>query len=253
MVAQVGAGGEKAEGEGALPVARHGGESGADRPLRLFVAVELPDEVKQSLDEAIAVLRQAGADAGLAWVRPEAIHLTLKFLGPTPVARVPTITAALRQALEGATSFELRPDGPGTFHGGKNPHFTRRFPRESRHDNVRVLWVGVGPGAERLAELAGRVETALAPHGFPAERRPFAGHLTLARVREQADRATRERLWRALEPYVSRGTMVVGRFDPARVPRFPPFRVSGVTLIESTLTPAGAVYRAVETFALAAR
>jgi 2'-5' RNA ligase len=218
-----------------------------DRPLRLFVAVELPDEVKQALGDAIETLRRAGAEQGIAWVRPEAIHLTLKFLGATPAARVPTIAAGLQQAVAGVAAFELQPAGLGTFHGGKSPHFTRRFPRESRHDNVRVIWVGLGPGKERLVALAGRVEAALAPLGFPAEPRPFAGHLTLARVREQADRATRERVWRALEPYVSLGTMVVGRFDPARVPRFPAFRVTAVSLIASTLTPGGAVHRLLET------
>jgi 2'-5' RNA ligase len=239
--------------DGGGVVSRAMTESGEDRPLRLFVAAELPDDVKQALGDAVAILRQASVpftEDGLAWVRPEAIHLTLKFLGATPAARVPAIAAGLRQAVEGAAPFELRPEGLGTFHGGKSPHFTRRFPRESRHHNVRVIWVGLGPGKERLAELAGRIEAALAPLGFPAEPRPFAGHLTLARVREQADRATRERIWRALEPYVSLGTMVVGRFDPARVPRFPAFRVTTVSLIASTLTPGGAVYRTLETRAL---
>jgi 2'-5' RNA ligase len=252
-VAHAGAIDGDAQGSGASPGSRQGGDRVAERELRLFVAVDLPAEVRQALGDAIGTLRRAGADAGVAWVRPDAIHLTLKFLGSTPAARVPAITAGLRQAVAGAAPFELQPEGFGTFHGGKNPRFTRRFPRESRHHNVRVLWVGLGLGRERLAELAGRVETALAPLGFPAEQRPFSGHLTLARVREQADRATRERLWRALEPYVSLGTMVVGRFDPGRVPRFPAFRVTGVSLIASTLTPGGAIYCTLEAFALAER
>lgn len=224
-------------------------EHGERRPLRLFVAVELPAEVKDALGDAIAMLRREGVDEGLRWVRPEAIHLTLRFLGSAPPARLPAITPALRQALDGVAPFELRPDGLGTFHGGQNPHFTRRFPRETRHHNVRALWVGIGGETERLADLASRADAALASLGFPTETRRFTAHLTLARVRADVDRATRERLWRTLEPYVSKSTMVVGRFDPGQVPRFPPFRVDRVSLMQSTLAPDGATYRALEVFA----
>jgi 2'-5' RNA ligase len=133
-----------------------------------------------------------------------------------------------------------------------SPARNRASPGGSRASRVTTTcaWVGVGLGRESLVELPGRVEAALAPLGFPAERRPFAGHLTLARVRAPADRATRERLWRALEPCGSLGTLVVGRFDPARVRPFPAFRVTSVSLIASPLTSGGAVYRTLEAFAL---
>ncbi|MGH7322301.1 MAG: RNA 2',3'-cyclic phosphodiesterase, partial [Candidatus Rokuibacteriota bacterium] len=166
--------------------------------LRLFVAVELPEDVKQALREAIATLKRAGIDDGLRWARLEGIHLTLKFLGATPPAKVPAIATALRDALAGATPFELRPEGLGTFHGGRNPHFTRKFPREAYPSTLRVLWVGVSGDTDRLADLAARIETALEPHGVEREKRPFSAHLTLARVRDEADRATRERLSHAL-------------------------------------------------------
>ncbi len=218
--------------------------------LRLFIAVELAEDVKQALREAITTLKRAGVDEGLRWARPEGIHLTLKFLGATARAKVAAIATAIREALAGATAFELRPEGLGTFHGGRNLHFTRKFPREAYPSTVRVLWVGLSGETDRLAELAARIETALEPHGVEREKRPFSAHLTLARVRDEADRATRERLSHALAPYASRSTMVVGRFDADRVPRFPPFRVDRVSLMQSTLQRGGAVYHAVETFAL---
>jgi 2'-5' RNA ligase len=223
---------------------------GGEDSLRLFIAIALPDEVRAALADAMGVLRRAGADDGLRWVRPEGIHVTLKFLGPTPRAKVPAIVAGLREAVAGIAAFELHPAGFGAFHGGKNPHFTREHPREAYHYNLRVLWVGVEGETARLAELAARVEDAIAPLGFQREKRPFAAHLTLARMREDATRETRERVHQALVPYLSKSTMSVGGFDASRVPRFPPFRAGHVSLMQSTLQRGGALYSAVETFPL---
>jgi 2'-5' RNA ligase len=219
------------------------------RPLRLFVAVELSDDVRRALDDAIAVLKRAGADDGLRWVRPDGIHLTLKFLGATPPDRVSAIVSALREHLRGATAFDLQPDGFGAFHGGKHVVSRREWQREPRHHNVRVVWVGVEGETAKLAGLASRVEAALSPLGFPAENRPFSAHLTLARARDDSGRETRERLYKALDPYLSKSTRS-GNFRQELVPRFPPFRVDHVSLMQSMLRPGGAVYRAVETFAL---
>jgi 2'-5' RNA ligase len=205
-----------------------------DRSLRLFVAVELPREVREALAAAVDTLRRAGVDDGLRWVRPEGIHVTLKFLGATPPARVPQIGEALRRALAGAAAFALQPESVGTFPGGRAAH--------ARGD-VRVVWVGVAGDTAALGDAAARVERALAPLGYPTERRPFAAHLTLARVREEASREMRERILRALEPYAA------GAADPARL-RFPSFEARAVSLMQSTLRPGGAEYRALETVAL---
>jgi 2'-5' RNA ligase len=220
--------------------------------LRLFVAVELPDDVRRALDDAVESLKRAGVDEGLRWVRPEGIHVTLKFLGATPREKVDAIIAGLRDAVSGVAPFELRPEGLGTFHGGRNPHFTRQYRRERYPSNVRVLWVGVEGDTALLAELAARVEAAISPLGFPTEKRPFAAHLTLARVRDEASKETRERLSSALAPFVSKSGVVVGVFDEARVPKFPRLRVESLSLMQSTLQRGGAVYRALATFPLGA-
>lgn len=220
----------------------------AERSLRLFVAVELPREVRDALAAAIDDLKRAGADEGLRWVRPDSIHLTLKFLGATPAARVDAIVAALGEAGGSAAPFDVRPRGIGSFHGGKrhNPAWQRR---ESYHYNLRVLWVGIGDGADELRALGERVEVALNPLGFERERRDFFPHLTLARVREDADRPARERMFRTLEPFLSGGVRT-GYFRPELVRDFPMFHVKQLTLMQSTLQPGAAVYRAVETIAL---
>jgi 2'-5' RNA ligase len=118
--------------------------------------------------------------------------------------------------------FELRAGGFGTFGSGRT---------------VRVLWIGVGGETDRLRALAGRVEDATEPLGFPREKRPFAAHLTLARVRDDADRVTRERLHAALQPFLSK---------ESAAPAIPSLRADRVSLMQSTLQRGGAVYRAVE-------
>ena len=218
------------------------------RSVRLFVAIELPIDVKRALEDAVRTLRAAGVDDGVRWVRPEGIHVTLKFLGPTREERVPPISDALARAIRGTPSFDLQPSGIGAFHGGRNQHFTRSYPRESYPQNIRVLWVGVHGDTAALAALADRVEGALNPLGFPREKRAFSAHLTLARVREDASRETRIALSEALRPFLSEGSITPAVFDASRVPQFPSFRADRVSLMRSTLQRGGAVYDAVVSF-----
>ncbi len=225
-----------------------GEHSDASPQLRLFVAIELPDPVRNALAEAIAMLKRAGIGEGLRWPRPEGIHLTLKFLGATPPDGVPAIVSALDAALDGVPRFKLQPCEFGAFHGGKG--VVRGHPvRETYHYNLRVLWVGLDGATDQLAGLASRVDAALAPLGYAAEKRPFFAHLTLARVRENANRPTREAMGAALRPYLSRGTRG-GDFQPELVPPFPAFTVDRVSLMQSTLQPGGAIYRALHTVPL---
>jgi 2'-5' RNA ligase len=221
----------------------------APRPLRLFAAIELPAGVRAALSDAAAALRAAGADEGLRWVRPEGIHLTLKFLGATDPARVPQVEDALRAAAHAAEPLTVQPAGIGAFHGGRHVAGRRDWQREPRHHNVRVIWVGVDGDVAGLRALAGAIDAALEPLGFAPERRPYSPHLTLARVRERSDRATRERLHAALEPFLSRSTRS-GRHRPQLVPAFPAFRAEQLSLMRSTPRPGGAVYDALASFPL---
>jgi len=224
-----------------------------DKNLRLFVAVELPDDVKAALGAALYLLRRVAGDRGLRWVRPEGIHVTLKFLGGVADLQVETIISALRGALAEASivPFDLQQYRLGAFHGGRHMPVEFRGSREAYRYNLRVVWVGMRGATDALASLAATVESAIAPLGYPTEKRPFAAHLTLARMRDDADRATRETVYDALEPYLSESTRT-GNFRPELVPEFPAFRVARVSLMQSTIQPGGAVYRAVETFSLSA-
>ena len=184
----------------------------ADRPrdLRLFIALELPPDVRRHLREVVDSL---GALPSVRWVRSEGIHLTLKFLGNTPQARVPKLTAGLDACIAGVPALQLTTTHAGTF-GGKN---------------TRVIWVGVGGETSRLSTLAGAVDEMAERLGFPGENRDFRAHLTLGRVREEASPADRQ----AIRDAVAQLSL-----------REVPFDADEVTLFRSELREGGAVYSA---------
>ncbi len=195
-------------------------EKNEESELRLFVACELPPEMKDGLAALEETLRRQGAPP-LRWVRPDGIHLTLKFLGGVPAERVAAICAALAPIVEGIRPLALSLGSVGTFGGRRG---------------ARVLWVGVEGDVSRVAELQRRVEAALAPLGFPAENRPFSPHLTLARVPENVGGADRERLWE------------LAKAVPA--PKAAPVTIREVSLMRSILGPGGAVYERLAAFPL---
>jgi 2'-5' RNA ligase len=183
------------------------------RTLRLFVACELPADVKDALAGIQRDLRRAGGD-GLRFVRPEGVHVTLKFLGNVEEGRVDAIVRALAGAIE-PFELEVRPAGLGGFGGS----------------GLRVVWVGLQGDVAGLAALARRVEEALGPLGFAPEGRPFAAHLTLARVRDETPAAERRRLAGLIE-----------RHSPAPLP---PMILREVRLMRSVPGPGGSVYQRV--------
>jgi len=136
--------------------------------LRLFIAVELPGEVRQRLSTLQHQLQRAGLER-LRWTRPEGIHITLKFLGETPAAKRPAIEAAIADAAHGVRAHDLTLGKLGRF-GSRNA--------------PRVLWVDVAGDTDALQGLQKCVDERIAPLGFPLDNRPFAAHLTLARVPE---------------------------------------------------------------------
>lgn len=137
---------------------------------RLFIAVPLPEDaaaaVRSVVDEVRATPLPDGA-RDVRWVRLDGLHLTLRFLGPTPEDRVEPTAAAMGEAAESlAGPIALELGGAGT------------FPPQGR---PRALWLGIVEGAEALGDLATRLDAALVSAGWPSEHRPFRAHLTLAR------------------------------------------------------------------------
>ena len=181
--------------------------------MRLFVAVDVPDEIKRSIEEDVVEPLRTYL-TGARWTRPEGRHLTLKFLGNVADERVEEIVAALSEAAGRRAPVDAAFDELGGFPNLRRP---------------RVLWLGIGPGNEGLASLAGSVEDALQPLGFPGEDRPFHAHFTLARFPKPS---------------------LIGEPPAVRVPD-DLFAVPEIVLFRSQLHPKGARYTALERFPLA--
>jgi RNA 2',3'-cyclic 3'-phosphodiesterase len=143
---------------------------GADLPgRRIFVAVPLPDNATEAVAALVESVRAEGIPGGgrdVRWVRLDGLHLTIRFLGPTPEDRIDSARLAVRDAAGRSAPFELSIGGAGAFPSAARP---------------RALWLGVHDPSGELGRLAGVVEGALVAGGWPAESRPFAAHLTLAR------------------------------------------------------------------------
>lgn len=196
--------------------------------MRLFVALELPPDVRQAAGELARELKRSGAD--VKWVKPETMHLTLKFLGEVPDKEVPAVTGALERALAGREGLELALEGCGAFPSPKRP---------------QVVWLGVAGQVEELKDLARAVESELARLGFPPERRSFKAHLTLGRLR-------RGRRGGGGGGGGGGGVVPLAREIAARAAYAgPAFRADWVALMKSTLTPAGPIYEPLAEFDLA--
>jgi 2'-5' RNA ligase len=167
--------------------------------IRAFVALELDARLRQAISELQA--RFAGL-AGLRLVRPEGVHLTLRFFGWSARAQLEAVTPEIASAAAACPPFETRVSGLGTFPERGAP---------------RVLWLGVGLPPSVL-ELQGACERAARAAGFAPEERPFAPHLTLGRFRERVRRP-------ALEPVDLGAT-----------------RIDSLALFQSETRPGGAVY-----------
>jgi 2'-5' RNA ligase len=129
--------------------------------MRIFIGIDLDPEVRGRISRFLEGVESFAPDA--RWVRPESLHITLKFIGEQTAERVEAVAEHLRRV--GGSTFEIRAGGYGFFPTVKAP---------------RVFWIGIHAGPQ-LAELAGSVDTATAELGIPREDRPFSPHLTLAR------------------------------------------------------------------------
>ena len=154
-----------AGGMPALPA----GRCAPDESWRLFIAIELPSSVRRSVQDHINQLRQAVPEARASWIREENLHLTIKFLGDTPVTKVETLSQAAQRAARQVFPFELVIGGGGTFPARGQP---------------RVLWIGIEDPTNNQTKLQRALEDECESAGFPREARPFHPHLTIARLRQ---------------------------------------------------------------------
>ncbi len=150
---------------------RHGRPPLGNRDVpRLFVAVPIPPAISIRIGDLVADVQRALGSAGqrVRWVQMEGLHVTLRFLGPTPASQVETVGQAVeRSAAAAGGPFEIRVGGAGTF-----PEPTR----------PRALWLGIRSGATELGQLSSALTRELGSAGWDLDERPFRPHLTIART-----------------------------------------------------------------------
>lgn len=183
--------------------------------MRLFVAAELPSSLRDRIGAVQEEMR--GAPLPVRWVRPEGIHLTLKFLGEVPGPRLAGIETALREAGRGIVPFRLEACGAVAYPERGAP---------------RLIWVEVRGDLAAARCLAAAIDAATAGLGFAAETREFRAHLTMGRVKGPGRGDWRPALARA-------GGQASGEFE-----------VKEYVLFQSRLDPGGAVYASLARFPL---
>jgi len=180
--------------------------------MRLFVSVDLPDELAPAVESVQDDLRDA---SGLDFTDPEQAHLTLKFLGEVDPDRLDAIEDALRGAVEeaGVAPFEATVEGIGAFPSA---------------EYIRVVWLGIERGTEEMTRLHEAIEPRTTALGFDPEEHDFTPHVTLARMNHAGGKELVQRVLRERDPEV--GSM----------------RVEEIRLKESDLGPEGPTYVTVE-------
>ena len=171
----------------------------ANQTYRVFVAIEVPAEIRRRIGAYVNQLRGKFPDVRASWSREDNLHLTLKFLGDVEVSRTEALSQACTRAVHRVNPFELEINGCGTF---------------PPHGKTKVLWIGVRyagvppvaskepqasgkenpeAGEDLLLSLHAAIEASCAAAGFVPEPRPYHPHLTIARLREpRASRALAE-------------------------------------------------------------
>jgi RNA 2',3'-cyclic 3'-phosphodiesterase len=178
--------------------------------MRLFVALDVSDSVRRRAADLIEMVsgRIGAVGAGLAWVPPDRLHVTLLFIGHVDASTADDVRRRLSTPYD-LTPFTVEFRGLGLFPPGGRP---------------RVVWAGIERGSADVGRL--HVETVLRLEGVPFRReaRPFSAHLTLGRFREQGPARVRRELLALAPPEIGRCT------------------IEAVTLYESRLSPRGAAY-----------
>ncbi len=189
--------------------------------IRAFIAVPLPDVLLRELARLQRRLEERAPQRSVRWVRPESVHLTLKFLGDTPTDDLPGIEQALAAVARNAPASTFTVEEVGCFPNTHRP---------------RVVWVGVQEPTGRLAVLQDAIEEVMVPFGYEPEGRGFKPHLTLGRVRRKV----------RLNDVAQVGEVVAG----TEVGQLAEVVADRFALIRSVLKPTGAEYTTLETFVL---
>lgn len=178
-----------------------------EKLIRTFLAVELPQRVKSTVLNLQTTVQTK--PKVLKWVKMDNIHLTLRFIGPTPEREVPRISAEVKKAVARHNDLSLFISGTGVFPKPQRP---------------RVLWLGADGEVQKLKNLVNDINNELEKLGFPAEEREYSPHITIGRIRYP----------QKITPDVT--NFLNSEYDPIEV------KVQSVRFFQSDLVPGGPIY-----------
>jgi len=196
--------------------------------MRIFIGIDLDPDVRVRISRFLEGVQGFVPEA--RWMRPESLHITLKFIGEQKPEQVDAITERL-QRIEGS-AFEIRAAGYGFFPTAKA---------------ARVLWIGIRSGPQ-LAELAKNIDAAAAEVGIQSEDRPYSPHLTLARA--GAGRKSGSPKWRTGDGPGAVFAVLEQRLNAMSELDFGTMTAREFILYQSQLSPAGSKYTKLQRFAL---
>jgi len=187
-----------------------------EKPLRLFIAISIPEVVKGEIELARNELRSLLQESRITWTKPEQFHLTLRFLGEVEAERISALSEAMREVGNGFARLKLVAKGIGCFPNMRRP---------------RVIWVGVGDEAGQLVQLQQRIQEATEPFTSEEAEKRFHGHVTLGRVKEIGRKESK---------------MLAELAERMEARMFGEWHGDEVEILKSELTPEGARHSCIE-------
>jgi 2'-5' RNA ligase len=194
--------------------------------MRLFVAIDLEEKIRQKIGRFLDGVREFAPEA--RWVRPESLHVTLKFIGEQKEEQVTAIKEALHNV--SCNSIEIKFRGYGFFPTTTAP---------------RVFWIGIQAG-EELGVLARNIDMALEAVKIPREDRPFSPHLTLARTPDGSGAPK----WRKGDGTNSTFSVLQKRLAALSAIDFGTMTAREFFIYQSQLSPGGSKYTKLQSFPL---
>jgi 2'-5' RNA ligase len=191
------------------------------RKIRAFIALKTPSLWDQKLAALQRDLKSKFGSSAFRWVKPEQIHITLRFFGWLTITQAEQIPPLLKTSASAHSPFTLTCENLGAFPNIRRP---------------RVLWAGLKGDLEPAAALQGAISSATQQFGEPPEDRPFKPHLTLARLKEPDRREITD-----LEHIVARGFQIEDAWT-----------VNELLFMQSHLSPQGSTYETLARFRLGA-
>ena len=180
--------------------------------MRIFLSIELPDNIKKNVANLIEGFKLNLTP--IKWVEPKNLHVTLKFLGWVDDKKTDNLFSLVESAVKDNKPFKVSIGGLGAFPTTKRP---------------RILWIGITDGAENLRKIANSLEENLAKEGYREEEREFSAHITIGRIKEKIDVGTLEKSVKEKEDVNLGG-----------------FEAKYVSIMKSTLTQKGPIYEEIK-------